>query len=69
MSVHRKLADESESEGKILFDQYIEEVKVSIEEFRKYWEDNQKRSPEGYPDFMTPGNWDEQFISFLSYRT
>lgn len=48
---------------------YGEEVKRSVAEFKQYWADGQKKDgKENWPDEMLPGVWDEHFSSFLSHR-
>jgi len=48
--------------------EYVEEAQQSVIEFRDWWMERRKEAPEDFPDEMSPGDWDEQFKSFLSYR-
>jgi hypothetical protein len=48
--------------------EYVEDAKKSVDEFRDWWTERRKEAPEDFPLEMSPGDWDEQFRSFLSYR-
>lgn len=44
-------------------EQYIAEAKAKIEKFEQEWLEKQKADPANYPNDLSPGDWDEQFLA------
>jgi hypothetical protein len=45
---------------------FIAESLSEVQEFEAYWKANNERDPEMFPMLMNPGEWFEQFLTFVS---
>lgn len=45
-------------------DEFIAERYAHLEQFVAWWKDQQESHPEGFPEEMEPGAWDEQLDMF-----
>jgi hypothetical protein len=50
--------------GTISLTEYVEQVKNIISDFKAHWKEGQK-SGLNFPEKLSPGDWDEQFIAFI----
>ena len=47
--------------------EFVKKAKKDLENFEAYWLQKQKESPKWYPSKLSPGDWDEQLITFLGH--
>lgn len=47
-------------------DEFITESRQDVERFRLHWLKQHDAKPEHFPTEMNPGDWFDQFITFLS---
>lgn len=48
-------------------EEYVKNEKKLLEEFTKYWDENNKKNPEVYFSQLPQEEWDEQFSIFVEY--
>lgn len=47
-------------------DQYVEDMKRTLENFKDYWEEGESRDPSNYPrKLLELGDWDAMFFEWL----
>lgn len=44
---------------------FVQIYKDELDKFEKFWNDNQEKVPEQFPDFLNEGDWLEQFLIYL----
>jgi len=49
-------------------EEFTDDLESVVQEFKVYWEDRISTNPEAYDTYLSPEEWEEQFVVFLRMR-
>ena len=61
-----KESEKMQSIPTMSLDKFCDTMVAKVERFRSYWTDSATTDPANWPQANTEGEWDEQFIAYLT---